>query len=603
MYISSARGGDKQFALPIDAASRVVRDVAVQRAQYFGWLASAAAFLALSTPACDWFGSGQKPTNALPPAFVNITVIGTSDLHGRLATLPLLGGYVDSIRVKNPDGVVLVDAGDMFQGTLESNLNEGEAVIGAYKKLGYDGVAIGNHEFDYGPEGEASVPQKGAPADSKNDPRGALKARAAQAMGAFPLLAANILEEGKPLHWPNVAPSVIVEKRGVKVGIIGVSTMSTPTTTISANVVGITMKPIVAAIVDEAKALREQGANTVVVAAHAGGACKTFNPPTDLSSCETDAEIFEVARSLPKGTVQVIVAGHTHKSVAHEVAGIPVIQSDAYGAAFGRVDLTVNAATGEVTKAAIFQPEPVKKGAKYQGVELWPPAVVEEVVAPAIERAESKRNEPLQVSLTEPFLSKYRDECSFGNWVTSLLLEVEPKAHIAVANGGGLRADLPAGDLTYGALYDALPFDNRLATMTMKGSAFKSTVIKNLTGKSGILSLGGVRVVGKCESGALQVDVYLTGHKKAERKLKDDEEVTLVTNEFLATQGDGFGPGERVTINEEGAPFRDLIANLLKSKKGTYRPDDWYSKDKPRIVLPGPIGRDICGRREPEKKP
>lgn len=591
----------EQFALPIDAASRVVRDGSVQRAQCFGWLGSVAAFLALATPGCDWFGSGQKPTNALPPAFVNITVIGTSDLHGRLSTLPLLGGYVDSIRVKNPEGVVLVDAGDMFQGTLESNLNEGEAVIGAYKKLGYDGVAIGNHEFDYGPEGEASVPKKGAPADAKNDPRGALKARAAQAFGAFPLLAANILEEGKPLRWPNVAPSVIVEKRGVKVGIIGVSTMSTPTTTISANVVGLTMKPIVAAIVDEAKALREQGANTVIVAAHAGGACKAFNPPTDLSSCEADTEIFEVARALPKGTVQVIVAGHTHKSVAHEVAGIPIIQSDAYGAAFGRVDLTVNAATGEVTKTAIFQPEPVKKGAKYQGAELWPPAVVEEVVAPAIERAESKRNESLNVSLTEPFLSKYRDECSFGNWVTSLLLEVAPKAQVAVANGGGLRADLPAGDLTYGALYDALPFDNRLATMTMKGSALKSTIVKNLTGKSGILSLAGVRVVGRCESGALQVDVYLTGPKKAERKLKDDEEVLIVTNEFLATQGDGFGPGDRVTIDEEGAPFRDLIANLLKNKKGTYKPEDWAPKDKPRIALPGPIGREVCSAATPKK--
>src|SRR5689334_22573340 len=58
-----------------------------------------------------------------PP--VEITLVGTSDLHGRLATLPLLGGYLGAIRAKNPGGVVLVDAGDMFQGTLESNSNEG----------------------------------------------------------------------------------------------------------------------------------------------------------------------------------------------------------------------------------------------------------------------------------------------------------------------------------------------------------------------------------------------------------------------------------------------------------------------------------------------
>ena len=82
---------------------------------------------------------------------------------------------------------MLVDAGDMFQGTLESNLGEGAAVVRAYNLLGYDAAAVGNHEFDYGPVGPAPTPR--APGD---DARGALKARAAEAR--FPFLDANLAD-------------------------------------------------------------------------------------------------------------------------------------------------------------------------------------------------------------------------------------------------------------------------------------------------------------------------------------------------------------------------------------------------------------------------
>src|SRR5450432_1788836 len=121
---------------------------------------------------------------------VTITILGTSDTHGALDRLPILAGFVDNVRAaRKADGgaVVLVDAGDLFQGTLESNLAEGAPVIAAFNAIGYDAVAIGNHEFDFGPVGPAVTPQ--APGD---DARGALKARAAQAH--FPLLDANLLD-------------------------------------------------------------------------------------------------------------------------------------------------------------------------------------------------------------------------------------------------------------------------------------------------------------------------------------------------------------------------------------------------------------------------
>jgi 5'-nucleotidase len=528
-----------------------------------------------------------------PP--VAITLIGTSDLHGRLATLPLLGGYVAAIRAKNPGGVVLVDGGDMFQGTLESNSNEGGAVIAAYGKLGYDAVAIGNHEFDYGPVGEASTVRKNARPGPETDPRGALKARAAQASGAFPVLAANLLEDDHPLAWPNVAPAVMVTKQGISIGIIGVTTAGTLTTTISANVVGLRVTPLADAIAEQARALRAKGAKLVIVAAHAGGECAKTDVPADLSSCDANSEIFEVARRLPAGAVQAIVAGHSHKSIAQQVAGIAVVQSGAYGTAFGRVDFTVDPASGAVLSTRIHPPEPVTRGGLFEGAATVPAKDVEEAIAPAIEGARARRAESLGVTLSEPFPAKYHEESALGNLVTDLLLAVEPRAEIAVGNGGGLRADLPAGPLTYGSLYDALPFDNRLARLTMTGRMLRDTLQRNLTGKSGILSLSGARVEGRCAGGKLAVDIFVKGPKKPERKLGDDDRVVIVTSEFLATRGDDFGPGEQVEIDEAGPPFRDPVAARLKALGGTLKPEERLIPGKPRLRLPAPMGATICG--------
>ena len=126
------------------------------------------------SPARDAAGAGAP---------VTISVVATTDLHGRIESLPWLSGHVanlEAARAGQGGAVLLVDSGDMFQGTLESNLGEGAAVVRGYNALGYAAAAIGNHEFDFGPAGPAHVP-----GDSGADPRGAIKARAREAQ--FPL--------------------------------------------------------------------------------------------------------------------------------------------------------------------------------------------------------------------------------------------------------------------------------------------------------------------------------------------------------------------------------------------------------------------------------
>ena len=209
---------------------------------------------------------------------ITLSIIGTNDVHGAIAANEDAGGlvavsaYADALRrARAADGgaVLLIDAGDMWQGTLESNLVEGAAVVEAYNAMGVAAAAIGNHEFDFGPEGPNAIPL-----EEGEDPRGNLKQRAREA--AFPLLAANLIDDtsGEPVAWENVRSSILVETAGIKVGIVGVMTSNALTTTIAANTSNLRIAPLAETIAAHAQQLRDGGAALIVVAAHAGGQCK-----------------------------------------------------------------------------------------------------------------------------------------------------------------------------------------------------------------------------------------------------------------------------------------------------------------------------------------
>ncbi len=533
-----------------------------------------------------------------PPAAqpVTISVIGTSDLHGRLDRLPVLAGFLANLRRARAahGGVVLVDAGDMFQGTLESNLAEGAPVVQAYNTLGYAAAAIGNHEFDYGPVGPASTPR--GPSD---DPRGALAARARDAK--FPFLTANIVTaaDDKPLALPGGAASTVLDVAGVRVGVIGVSSIETLRTTAGPNVKDLKMDPIVPAIEREAAKLRgQEHASVVIVAAHAGGACERFDNPRDLSSCD-NGEILRVAKELPEGTVNVIVAGHTHHAIAHEVHGIAVIESWAQGTAFGRVDLTVDPASGRVLSEDIKAPHalctstenaptvPCDPGA-YEGAPVVPDAALAAEIRPAIEQATAERDRKLGVIVDDRFTRRHDGESALGDLLTDLMREARPGTDVALMNGGGIRADLPAGPLAYGAVYEVFPFDNRFARTRMKASVLKKILAANATSGGSYLSFSGVRVIGRCTPAGLQIDLLRDNGKR----IGDNEMLTVLASDFLATGGDGIFSKAGVEPSafeiENDPPIREALVQVLSKRGGHLRPDDFLQPRKPREVLPGP---------------
>jgi 5'-nucleotidase len=394
--------------------------------------------------------------------------------------------------------------------------------------------------------------------------------------------------------------SVTVDAAGVRVGIIGVTTEATPFTTMPANFKGLEMLPTAAVITAEAQALRDGGVEIVVVAAHVGSKCADLTNPNDLTSCETEEEIFPVAEALPRGLVDVIVAGHTHAAMAHRINDIAVIESYSNGRAFGRVDLRINA-DGRIVSSSIHAPQdlcpldedgkPVPASACDPGDYEGKPVVVDVAVAAIAERAlasaKTLRDEELGVTLAAVFPKAYGEECPEGNLFTDLMRQARPDVDVAMTNGGGLRADLPAGPLTYGSLYEAMPFDNRFAIVTLNGIHLRRLITNNLLGSSGVFSWSGLTVTAACKDGEIAVQL-----KDAKGKvIEDDRTLTLATSDFLASGGDGaigrLGlPEGSVEITD--IVIRDALADLLRNAKKTeLNPIEYYDPKKPRMKLPG----------------
>ncbi len=525
--------------------------------------------------------------HAARPATTTLSVVGTSDLHGHITALPWLAGYVKNLREARErmgGAAILLDAGDMFQGTLASNLAEGAPVIRAYNAMGYSAAAIGNHDFDFGPVGPAP-----APARPGDDPRGALEARAAQAR--FPFLAANVVDAktGKPVSWPNVEPSALVDVAGIKVGLVGAVTAATPRLVLPANLAGLAFLPLAPAIAREARKLRARGAKVVIAVVHEGGACTNFTDPDDLDSCDIKSPIFAVARELPRGSVDAIVAGHTHQGLAQRVAGIPIIESYANGRAFGRVDLTVDRKSGKVVASHLEAPHDICASGKaescrptdYESRPVRRSDEVAALIAPALAATARKNAEPLHVQLPRPLPHDLRHETALGNLFADLMRATYP-GDVALLNGGGIRTALPAGQLTYGRLYETYPFDNAFATLRLPAGEFRRLLARSLSHAGSLVSLSGLRLLARCQEGALQVTLA----RPDGSPVRDDQVLAIVTSDFLATGGDGFFAGARFDY-QIGPPIRDTLAEALRRRGGVLDASDrsLYDPAHPRFVL------------------
>ncbi|MQA89196.1 MAG: hypothetical protein GEU90_03015 [Gemmatimonas sp.] len=455
------------------------------------------------------------------PALKRLRVLGTNDFHGHLRPTtppwangrevgggPALAAYFQRARDEVDAPTILIDAGDVMQGTPLSNLTSGRSTVDFYNEVGYTAAAIGNHEFDWTAE--------------------TLAERIEQA--EFDWLSANIFVAGSDTFPTWATPTTMVSLPGcaagppacdsVHVGIIGITTQTTPTAAMPSHVAPFAFGDEAEAIDRWVPVLRDGGADFVVVTAHEGAYCGIG--PTE--NCR--GPMMDIAARLTQPP-DLIVSGHTHTLLSITPSGVPVVQGGSYGTNFSIVDL-----------------ERVSADSVAVHVRAQPPTFVDQVVPdPEIERLLDRYLAEVGpilddvVATLEAPLLRHGPEYPLGNLIADAQ-RTTVGVQVAIMNNGGIRTDLGSGPVRYEDLFRVQPFGNTLVTMTLAGEALLRALEHPLNGGRSAGHVSGVRVRYRRngEPGRRIVEAILDSGEV----IRAHGQYRVVVNNFLAEGGDGF---------------------------------------------------------------
>jgi len=447
-----------------------------------------------------------------------LRIIGTNDFHGALEPRPDANGVrrggaayvaaaIDRARKECAPAceTLLLDGGDIFQGTPASNLSFGRPVVDYYNRMGYAAAALGNHEFDWGID--------------------TIRARMRQAK--FGILGANVrYTDGRDVMW--IRNDTIVTRGSTRIGIIGVSTVSTPTTTRAGNVVGLRFDdpaPIVDSI---GRALRKRGADLVVVVAHAGAFCGRDPGAT------CDGEIIDLARKVT-AKVDAIVSGHSHSLVNTVVNGIPIVQARSSGRAIDVLDIPLGAAAGEAPRRDVRE---------LAADTIKPLASIDSIVQRAVSRVASLVNR--HVAKIPVTLARQGPQYPLGNLIADAQ-RWAGKGDIAIMNNGGIRTELRAGDATYGSLFEIQPFGNTLYSLTMTGAQLRGLLEAMLSRSPVNDHVSGLTI--RYDPSRAKGSRLVSATMADGVPLSESRSYNVILNDFLATGGEGYNAAGRATAS------------------------------------------------------
>jgi 5'-nucleotidase len=555
----------------------------------------------------------EKPK---PPAETCMSIVSWNDLHGQLGPddpqldlnhvpaggVIALADEVSDARATG-DAVFTLDAGDLFSGPMESTMNEGAPVIDAYRVLGLDAAAIGNHEFDFGPVGyDRVIPVEGkTDADGNDGPRGALLQRMKEA--SFPFLAANVVREGgAPTAWPNHKPSVVIERGGFKLGVVGYTTKETPRTTLKPNLVGLDFENGAAAAVGrEIKALRAQGAAPIVLLAHAsleGELPQSIDDPVDRAPGH-QGEIATLlgqldAQSLP----DLVVAGHRHAWLLGRVRGVPIVSTDQHGVGYAKTRFCRKDAKSPIALSSLERRAAIANGTPRtelgrevaKAVEPWQTKVRAEADKPIATLAKGCVSQgPLGTAMLEQLARAVKEH------VTDAGKPPENVPVVAVVNAGGLRAPFRAGVLRGADLFAAMPFENAVSVCatTRQGLARAlGNLVQRATRDRFPFGIAGAQVrMVRSPTGVLVVEsIMLDGDKARPPDPNFDTPVWVAMPDFLLWGGDHFLDG--ITCEKTATSttrIRDAWRELLAKEQSCAGPAKNLSVEIPLDRPPNPV--------------
>jgi 5'-nucleotidase len=442
--------------------------------------------------------------------------------------------------------VLLLDAGDQFQGSLFYTAWKGDVELAVMHAIGTEAMTVGNHEFDSGPANLARF----------------------AAAAKFPVLSANVDASAEPSLAGKLKPHVMIEKDSLKIGIVGLTTLeavtgSSPGPLVKFNPPG----PVLAA---SAAALKAQGAHLVIALSHLGIGID-----------------YALAGNI--ANVDVFVGGHSHTLLSnsehgalgpahqalHGTAGTAVVvQAACFGRYFGRLDLDLDetgrpvAYGGDVRHVGLDLPEEPKVAAiiaSYAGqLDLVRQRVIGQTAGP-IDNAACRTG-----------------ECPLGNFITDAMLASARGADLAILNAGGIRTGLPGGTITMGDVLTMLPFSNTVATVTLTGADVLAALANGVSraGAGGFPQLGGARMTWDTTGRRVEA-VELRQPDGSFARLDPARHYRVATNNFMRAGGDGY-----IVMRDRGIDPYDAGASMEDTVMAAFA----------RGGTPGPTDGRIIGK-------
>ncbi|HAJ37813.1 MAG TPA: multifunctional 2',3'-cyclic-nucleotide 2'-phosphodiesterase/5'-nucleotidase/3'-nucleotidase [Chloroflexi bacterium] len=507
---------------------------------------------------------GAAPAIAQDNGGFTLTILHTNDTHARIeqfagsgstcseeqaASGACVGGVARrATKIAELMGTamnpLLVDAGDQFQGSLYYTQYRGEEAAEFMPMLGYQAMTIGNHEFDDGP---------------------ANLARFIDSVG-LPVLSANIDASADPDLAGKILPYTVLDVNGEQVGVIGLTTDTTPFSSSPGDTVAFgeyvaSLEPVIA----ELEAL---GVNKIVLLSHIGYA---------------DDQMLAAAID----GIDVIVGGHSHTLLANTIEGasgpyptvvdspsgapVLIVQAEAYGKYLGNLEVTFDADG----VASAWQGEPILLDASV----AEDPDVLARVQALGQPLAELRNTVVGQsaIELDGSRTSCRFGECTMGNLIADAMLWATQNdgAQVAIENGGGIRASLPAGDVTMGGVLEVLPFGNLAATLGLKGSDLLLALENGVSraenpdneGTGRFPQVAGIRFSwdGSKPAGERIVSAEVRNADGSYSPIDPDAVYQVVTNDFMRRGGDEYTIFAEAAINpyDFGSPLDQILADYI----------------------------------------
>ena len=437
--------------------------------------------------------------------------------------------------------VILMDAGDQFQGSLFYTTYKGADTAEFMNAVGYDVMAVGNHEFDDGPAGLAAFEEK----------------------VGFPIVSGNLdLSRSAELKG-RIGGPLILAVGGEKLGIVSALATDTPeTASPGPNVI---FKDDIDSLKAQVAELEGQGVTKIIALTHVG-----FGRDR------------QIAESVPG--IDAIVGGHSHTLFSNSIEGaakypsvvnaVPIVSAYAYSKYLGHLVLTfddagklISASGDPVLLDASVVPDPAiaaRVAELAQPIAAVRAKVVGEAAAP-IEGAREKCR---------------AEECAMGNLVADAMLDRVKGQGISIAleNGGGLRASIDAGPVTMGEVLTVLPFQNTLSTFQAKGSTVVKALENGLSqvedGAGRFPQVAGLRFVwDPAKPAGERVVTVEVGAGESWAPLEADKVYGVVTNNYVRTGGDGYKilDAEGMKAYDFGPDLADVTADYL-AKTAPYTP-------------------------------